>query len=207
MTETISLKSGQGAFYSTNVSYRLYNLSLALCSRATLVAEAYQEFRIRRITLIYRTTQDTFLTNLGAVPQLYAMVDKRGAIPINFDEQTLQSMGAVPRRFDDKNVMVKYTPSVLQSSLTDPALLTVQVASARDKPWLPTNISPNVSVFAPSDVDHFGLSWRACVPLGAQAVLYDIDIKVDFEYRKARFNTFSPNAPPALDWNKQPATS
>lgn len=202
LTEIVSLKATAGAQYTTNTGYRLYNMSLALCPRATLVAPAYQEYRIRRLTVAYKTTVDTFSGASVAVPQLYYIVDKKGAVPSNFTIDTLSQMGAIPRRFDDKLKKISWAPAVLQSALTDPLALTTGVASAQITPWLPTNNSVGATTFVPSDVDHFGLSWMAYIPFGFTAVGYDVDIFVDIEFRKPRFNVPAPSSPQALDWNK-----
>jgi len=201
LTESITNRNPGSSFYSTNTSYRLYNISLQLLPRAALVGQAYQEFRIRRITVVYKTTQDTFIGVNNVVPQLYYMVDRKGAVPSNFTIDTLTQMGATPKRFDDKIRKISWAPAVLQSSLVDPGALTTGVAAAQISPWLPTNNSPGAVAYLASDVDHFGLSWQANVPGGAFAVGYDVDVLVDVEYRKPRFNAPAATEPKALDWN------
>lgn len=202
LTESLTNRNPNSSFYFTNLSYRLYNLSLQLLPRATIVGQAYQEFRFRRVTVVYKTSQDTFTGVNSCVPQLYYMVDKKGAVPSNFTIDTLVQMGATPKRFDDKLRKISWAPAVLQSSLTDPAALSVGVAAAQISPWLPTNNSPGaISPFVASDVDHFGLSWQANVPGGGLQVGYDVDIIVDVEFRKPRFNAPAPTSPMALDWN------
>jgi len=199
LTETIAVRIPAGPTYTTNQAYRLYNTSLSLCPRACLVAPAYQEFRIRRISLGYKTSFDTFAGGGYCVPQLYYMIDKKGAVPASFDQETLLGMGAKPCRFDDKLKVIRWSPAVLQASLTDPGALTTGVASAQITPWLPTNNSPGAVGFVPSDVDHFGLSWIVYVPPGNSNIQYDIDIFVDIEFRKPRFNAPAVPPPAALD--------
>jgi len=176
-------------------------MSLALCPRAALVGEAYQEFRIRKITVVYKTTLDTFSGATQCAPQMYYMIDRKGAVPSNFVPDTLSQMGAIPRRFDDKNLKVSWAPAVLQASLTDPGALSTGVAAAQISPYLPTNNSPGATTYTPSDVDHFGLSWVAYVTAGFAQVGYDIDIFVDFEFRKPRWNAPPPTSSKATDWN------
>lgn len=203
LTEVVNNRAPSGAFYTTNIGYRFYNCSLNLFGRASTVASCYQEYRIRRITLVFKTTADTFLSSVGnaSVPQLYYMVDKKGAIPGNFTIDTLQQMGALPRRFDDKLKKIVWSPAVLQSSLTDPLALSTSVAASQTHPWLPTNNSPGaIGVFVPSDVDHLGVSWFVYVPNGSTPIGYDIDIFVDFEFRKPLWKTVS--GPKALEWNQ-----
>lgn len=183
--------------YNSNISYRLYNISLSSCPRATLVGQAYQEFCIRRITLVYKNALDTFNAAGQAVPQLYYMVDKKAAVPTNFVQDTLVQMGSIPRRFDDKNVKISWKPAVLQASLTDAGALTTGVAAAQVSPWLPTNNSPGAVTYTPSDVDHLGISWLAVT--AGTAVGYDVDIFVDIQFRKPRWNSPPSSAPTAME--------
>lgn len=203
LTEVLTNRNPSGAFYTTNTGYRFYNCSLGLFPRAQTVGSAFQEFRIRRITLAFKSTADTFLSSVGnaAIPQLYYMIDRKGTIPTNFTIDTLTQMGALPRRFDDKLQKIKYAPAVLQSSLTDPLALTTSASAAQITPWLPTNSSPGtLGPFIASDVDHLGVSWFVYVPNGSQPIQYDIDIFVDFEFRKPLWKTAL--GPKALEWNE-----
>lgn len=204
LTEVVNQRATQGLFYSSGTTYRLYDMSLGSCPRATLVGNAYQEYRIRRITLTFKTSIDTFAGGGYAVPQLYYMIDKRGAIPSTFTLDTLTHMGAIPRRFDDKKIMIKYAPVVLQSSLTDPTLLTTAASSGQTSPWLPCNKSPlQGGAFQPSDVDHFGVAWFVYVPAGQTLITYDIDISVDFEFRKPCWTGApAPGTTVAKNWNE-----
>lgn len=206
LTEVINNRAPLGGFYTTNLPYRFYNCSLNLFPRASTVASAFQEYRIRRITFAYRTTADTFIAGSSqVVPQLYYMIDKKAAVPANFSIDTLLSMGALPRRFDDKLKKIQWAPAVLQSALTDPLALSTAAAASNISPWLPTNNSPGaLGSFVPSDVDHLGVSWFVYVPNGSTVVTYDIDIYVDFEFRKPLWK--APTGPKALDWNQSYTT-
>lgn len=209
LTEIISNRATQGVgFYAGAVSYRLTNMSLALCPRAVQVAQAYQDYRIKRITLAFKPLFDTFTAGSPnvSVPYLYYMVDKRLAVPFNFTIDTLKSMGATPKRFDDKTIVAKYAPAVLQSSITDPGSLTTALAVANISPWLPTSNAPSsIGTYIPSDVDHTGIVWQLYQAGSVPVMYYDIDIMVDFEFRKPRLN--GPTDPPPggfknLQWNE-----
>jgi len=202
LTETITNRRPQGAFYQSNISYRLYDTSLSQCPRAALVGQAYQEYRIRRVTLCYKPMSDTFAAGgSGAVPNLYYMVDKKGVISNNFTLDNLTQMGATPRRFDDKTIVAKYAPAVLLDSLD--AAFGAQAASAMISPWLPTTASVGpTGLSTPSSIDHLGISWLVYVPNFNTPVYYDIDIKVDFEFRKPLWATITPG-PRALNWNEE----
>jgi len=205
LTESITNRRASGAFYQSNQSYRLYDTSLSQCPRAMAVASAYQEYRIRRVSLCFKPMSDTFTSGtLAAIPNLYFMVDKKGAISSNFTLDNLTQMGATPRRFDDKMIVVKYAPAVLLDSY-DTSFGTA-AASALISPWLPTTSGVgNSGTFTPSSIDHLGISWLVYVPNFNTLVYYDIDIKVDFEFRKPLWTPApGPPPPPALNWNEVP---
>lgn len=178
-----------------------------MTQRASLVAGGYQEFRIPRITLVWKAGLDTFQArdSLGStatsVPQLYYMVDKLCTLPGNFDLSTMLAVGAIPRRFDDKNVKVAYKPKVMQSSMIDRLAPATQVAMGKTSPWLPTNAVPNDTTFAPSNVVHTGIAWW--VRQSGVSVFssnYDVEIILDFEFRKPRILGPTPtNAPEATE--------
>jgi len=207
LTEIISNRATQGVgFYAGGTSYRLTNMSLAICPRAVIVAQAYQEYRIRRITLAFKPLLDTFAASATAVsiPYLYYMVDKRLAVPFNFTIDVLKSMGATPKRFDDKTVVAKYAPAVLQSSITDPGSLTTALAAATVSPWLPTTSAPSqIGPYVPSDVDHTGIVWQLYQAGSVSVMYYDIDIMVDFEFRKPTLAGTVNQATPSLQWNEE----
>lgn len=206
LTENITVNTSGRPTYNVNQGYGLYNVSLATTSRARIVAEAYQEFRIRRITLVYKGAIDTYTNQIGvtpvnmlSVPYLYYLVDKKMTLSNTFDYLELQASGCIPRRMDDKNIKVKYAPAVLQSALTDPTALSTAVASAQISPWLPCNVKPQDGTGNPSDVDHTGIAWwvrQAGVTTaggsGNGGVAYDVEILVDFEFRKPRLQVVAP---------------
>lgn len=164
-------------------------LQLAQFKRASAIAGSYQEYRITGVTFKFTPRFDTFpattdASNQIVVPYLYYIIDKVGAIKAGATLAQLQSMGAKPHRFDDKTITVKYKPAVLQSSETNTATstLTRPVTS----PWLLTMTSPSDNLYAPSSVDHRGL-WYILdaknLP-GDGQYEFDVDIQVDFQFRK-----------------------
>lgn len=205
LTEQVGLSTTGQGIYNTNQSYVLYNASLALTSRARLVAQAYQEYRIRRVSLVWKAGPDTFNISGAAatstsVPQLYYLVDRKMAVPSAFDFVTLQQSGALPKRFDDKNVKATFAPAVLQSSISDPGALTTALAASNISPWLPTNSTPQDNTNNVSDVDHTGIVWyvrqSATGGFPSGRTTYDVDIMFDIEFRKPRLTIARSPLPP-----------
>lgn len=171
-----------------NVMYSLMNTSLEQYTCVLLVAQAYQHYCIKHILFKLKPPFDTYIsgTTVGTgKPYLYYMIDKAGAIPTNITLEGLKQMGAKPRAFDEKELLISWSPSVLQDTLTAGGAVPVSQGSAyKISPWLNTN---NVSIGAPwnaSSVDHLGVYWIVACPVYGTVPAYEIDVEVQFEFKK-----------------------
>lgn len=178
--------------FNTNTMYSLMNTQLIDYQRAVQVAAAYQHYRIKKITLTFKPTLDTFTNGSSSKPNLYYMIDKSGTIPTNANLEALKQMGAKPIQLDEKNITVSWRPSVLESAMY--AAGGVGAASSskyKVSPWLATtanNVSPGA--FVPSGIDHLGCYWYVdqLTPLGYQ---YTIECEVQFQFKKPLINILS----------------
>lgn len=186
LTESMSMKV-PGPFpitsFSSNVMYSLYNLSLSQFTRAQAVAQNYQYFRMKQVTITIKPLFDTFQQGQASVlPYLYYLIDKNGNCVDYRTTGQLKASGAVPRRLDDKSVIITYRPSVLEAVADDGT--TTQFNRYRISPWLSTNDrTPLSGGFVPSGVNHYGLKWT--VESSGPVVGYTIDMKVEFQFKKA----------------------
>lgn len=192
-----SLQTGAppGPGFNTNTLYSLMNTQLIDFTRATQVAAAYQHYRIKKITLTFKPSSDTFTAAAGAVskPNLYYMIDKSGAIPTNATLEALKQMGAKPIQLDEKNLTVSWRPSVLESVMYAAGGVGAPASSKyKISPWLTTtadNVSPGV--FVPSGIDHLGCYWfvdQLLNPIGYQ---YTVECEVQFQFKKPLINLTS----------------
>jgi len=173
-----------------NTMYSLMNTSLEQFTRAPLVAQAYQHYRIKNIKLKFKPPFDSYVS--GAVsgyakPYFYSMLDKAGAIPTNITLEGLKQMGAKPRAFDEKQLTVSWSPSVLQDVLTVGGAAPVAQGSAyKISPWLNTSNLTVGAPWNPSTVDHLGVYWIVEAPLigATPPFTYEIDVEVQFEFKK-----------------------
>lgn len=174
--------------YNANQMYNLMDTQLVQFERATLVAQGYQHYRIKKITLTFKPTFDNYLASAGAVtkPNLYYMIDKSGAIATNVTLEGLKQMGAKPIQLDEKNLKVSWRPSVLESVMYSGGGAGLSASSKyKVSPWL-TTTSQNVSP-APvpaSGIDHLGIYWyvdQLANPVGAQ---YTVEVECQFEFKK-----------------------
>lgn len=164
--------------FTLNTLYNLMNTTLADFPRAVQVASAYQHYRIKKISLTFKPPYDTFQEGgVATKPRLYHMIDKSGAVPTNITLEGLKAMGARPRDLDEKNLIVSWSPSVLEAAM-DVAPNSL-ASKYRVSPWLATNNGPiQPGVFVPSSVDHLGLYWY--VEQLAGAAQYTIECEVQF---------------------------
>jgi len=181
----------RGSTLESNLIYGPNFLQLQNFKRASQVASNYQQYRITGVTWRFTPRFDTFPATSDAaqaysVPYLYYMIDRIGAIRDSVNLSQLQSMGAKPHRFDDKTIVVKYKPGVLTATGT--GQLGVSTANRYTiSPWLNTMEQESANNTVISDVDHYGIWWvldTKSLP-GDGAYEYDIDIEVNFQFRKA----------------------
>jgi len=181
-----SLKIADG---ESNQMYGSSLVQMASFDRAVAVARAYQEYRITSLRWTFKPQFDTFTATTDAatalrVPIFYHMIDKAQAIPLNATLGTLRSMGAKPRRFDDKNLLVTYSPAV-QGVVWDGGVAATPAKPAVS-PWLNTNAAPDAA-WAPSNIDHGSLFYildtQGGLP-GDGQYEYGIELEAQFEFRK-----------------------
>ena len=184
-----------GPGFNTNTLYSLMNTQLIDYTRAVQVAAAYQHYRIRKITLTFKPSSDTFTAAAGAVskPNLYYMIDKSGTIPTNATLEALKQMGAKPIQLDEKNLTVSWRPSVLESAMYAGGGVGASSSSKyKISPWLATtadNVSPGV--FVPSGIDHLGCYWYVDQLLNPIGYQYTIECEVQFQFKKPLINLTS----------------
>jgi len=165
-------------------------MQLASFERATVVSQAYQEYRITGVKFKFTPRFDTFAATTDiatalSVPYLYYMIDRSGVIKPSPTLAMLQSMGAKPIRFDDKTVTVKYRPGVVQSVESGLTVGSSVLTKPMISPWLSTQRDQSPGN-ATSLVDHRGL-WFILDAKGLPgdgAYEYDVDIEVNFQFRK-----------------------
>lgn len=189
-TRTMSVQGG----FNTGQLYSLMNTSLEQFTRAPIVAQAYQHYRIKYISVKVKPTFDTFITtndpaNVNTKFHLYHMIDKAGAIPTNITLEGLKLMGAKPRQLDEKTLVIGWRPSVLEVALTQGGAAPLNQGSKYQiSPWLNTNATSINQPWTPSTVDHLGVYWYVD-KLGGNAQPYQVDVEVQFEFKKPLIST------------------
>lgn len=163
------------------------NTALVQYQRASIVSEAYQHYRIKKITVTFLPQFDNFLASGGAVtkPYLYWMIDKAGAVPTNITLEGLKQMGAKPIQLDEKPVKISWRPSVLQSVMYAGGGLGAANPSAyKISPWLNTRANVVDVASGPSGIDHLGLYWYMDCLNNAPGIQYQAEVEVQFQFKK-----------------------
>lgn len=186
LTENYNLNYPTPTGWAMNQMYVKRDFNLAAIPRGAGVAAAYQHYRIKKVTVIFRPQVDTFVGGgvLGGytAPHLYYMIDKSGSIPANPSIAGLKSMGAKPIRLDEKEFKITFRPSVLTNTVDagTPGVF----SSYKISPWLSTNGNAlNPGVFNVSSVDHLGLFWYV-ETTGASTLNYTVEAVLDVEFKK-----------------------
>lgn len=172
-----------------NTMYSLRTIALSQFPRAVQVANAYQHYRIKKVTLEFKPSFDTFTPTSGAgvlqVPYLIYLIDKSGSVPTTVGSNDLGQMGARPIRFDDKTIKVAWRPSVLTETFGQANAQ----SQYRISPWLSTNGNAlNPGGFVPSDIDHLGIFFKVdrpgVLPAGVAEYTYEVRITCEFQFKK-----------------------
>lgn len=195
--ENKQLSVGDG----TTVFYRSLALDDADYDRSQSTARAFQEFRIKYVKLTFRPSADTFSPAAGnSIPQLYFQIDKTSAIETDCNFQTFLDMGCRPIRFDEKNIVKIWKPSILLSQQTAPGAVSANTIKTR--PWLSTNANSGnpTADWAPNSTDHLGAVWFVTqMNPATPEIKYFVDIETVFEFRKPLWrSTPTPEQKPAL---------
>lgn len=176
----VTVPDGQTTFFSFALSNATFNRSIA-------VAENFQEFRVKYCKMTFKPACDTYAyPGNGPIPNLYFQYNKTNSILTTSTLQTLLDMGVRPVRFDDKNIVRAWKPTVLLGADQAPPATQMEASSVKTTPWLSTNLfaqNPG-SAWSPSDVQHLGAVFFVTRPNPATVTNYTVDVEVVFQFRK-----------------------
>lgn len=193
-----------------NTVYFEHNINLGQFDRLKMIAQAYQYYRITKITLRFRPVADTYTSGsatAGSLPYLYWLIDKGE----NFNGLTFNQMrdaGARPIRFDEKTLTVSWRPTVLDGVKDDTVMANaLGYQKWINAPWLATsqdagNLPPNPNLFNVSTVPHHGIIFGILqnnVPSAGPTQWY-LEREIQVQFRKPRVAySVNENPPDAVD--------
>lgn len=175
-------------FGSLNVgtTYNINDVQLAQFARARSVAQAYQFFRIKKITFKVQPLLDTFAsTGNSVVPYLMWVINRAGYAYPGLTDEWFYDNGSKPIRFDDKTITISYRPNVILDAAEAAAPgIGNQANLGKRSPWLNTNTNAYVAAWAPSQVSHTGHVMKISAPASAIQMTYRMVMTAEFEFKK-----------------------
>lgn len=186
--ETVTLES-----LVANTPYEAV-VSLPAFQRALDIADNFQLYRITKIDFKFTPSYDTFASQYQpgtsnasmTVPYLY---NKRITYPAptTFGLSFLQTMGAKPRRLDDKTLTVSYTPNINLNVVGVNASNQLLNAKPQMSPWLNTHYIDLSNVTQMDTTPHYGFVWyihQLQATLGQQVNFCELQMTAHFEFKK-----------------------
>lgn len=170
-----------------NQSYQMYNVNLSNTARAKVVAQGYLEYRIKRVTLRFKPSQDTFVSGTGA-PYLYYKIDRDLSCNGFSNVAQYRALGCKGRRFDESVLSVSWTPSVLTGVADNqPTIGQLKIQKPIKSPWLAVdNDNTTPTIWNPSEIDHLGITWILDQQFATGTpIQYSVERVVEYEFRKS----------------------
>lgn len=184
-TEQFSIAAQAGTVYD-------FTFNLLDTTRANVIADAYQYYRITSVEMRFKPIVDTFAPGgAGSIPYLNFQYDKSGTLG-NLNAQGFEEIGTKAIRLDAKTLVRKWKPSVLTDMTTAASGGATQFKVA---PWLPVY----VGVQKNDSVVHRGAIFYISKMSPGDATNYDIDVVVNVQFRKPALPASSPSETPAVN--------
>jgi len=182
-TQIATCSETDNIVYATNTGYRLQGLALDTASQRVLdIAKGYQQYRLKKVTCTFKPKYDTFAAGgASSVPEFHYVIDKLNSFPPGTNLQSLRDAGAKPIRFDDRNIVISWRPSVLTETFgqANPA------SQYKLSPWLSVNANAGTAnPFAYSGIDHYGLAFQINILASPGYGDLQLEITLDWEFRK-----------------------
>lgn len=178
----------------TALTYFNADISLASFTRAQLVAQGYQRFRIRYFELQIKPDADTFAPGAASgKPYLYYMIDKSNSLAAALTTGQLKSLGAKAIALDEKVITIRWKPAVTLSTEISTSTGTTSAQMYKVSPILNCDENPNGGAFQPSLVVHNGI--RFFVENAGAPVNYRATLTAHFQYFKPSIPAIATTAP------------
>jgi len=195
----------------TSTVYILDNINLAQFDRLSVIASAYQYFRITHVEYKLTPYFDTFKPGeVSTVPYLYWLINKGDAINTG-SFNALRDAGAKPIRFDGRTITIRWKPAVLQMlrDVVGGPTVVQNYSMGKVSPWLTTNnfsgSAPPSTSFIPNQVEHTGILYGVQGGAGSTPVAYGASITVHVQYKKPlNWPGTGVEMPPAVSKSMEP---
>jgi len=174
-----------------NVAYTNTDIQLQDFTRAALVAQGYQYYKIKYLELSILPDADTFVPGgaggvNGGKPYFYYMIDKGNSIGLTATNTDLKRMGAKPIALDEKPIYVRWRPGVSLSTEITTSTGATSAQMFKVSPWLNCQENVGTSPWTPSQVVHNGIKFFA-ENSGTSSLPYRMTLTAHFQFKKPAF--------------------
>lgn len=177
------------------LTYYNADISLASFTRAQVVAQGYQRFKIKYFELQIKPDADTFAPGAASgKPYLYYMIDKSNSLSSALTTGQLKSLGAKAIALDEKVITIRWKPAVTLSTEISTATGTTSAQMYKVSPILNCDEDPNGGAFQPSQVVHNGI--RFFVENAGAPVNYRATLTAHFVFMKPSIPAIGQTTPP-----------
>lgn len=178
----------------TSLTYFNSDISLASFTRAQVVAQGYQRFRIKYFELSFKPDADTFAPGAASgKPYLYYMIDKSNSLGVALQTGQMKSLGAKAIALDEKTITIRWKPAVTLSTEISTATGTTSAQMYKVSPILNCDEDPNGGAFQPSQVVHNGI--RFFVENAGTAINYRATLTAHIEFMKPSIPVIATTTP------------
>jgi len=187
LTETITYED-----INPNTMYSCL-ATLADTTRALLIAQEFQFYRITAVEWKYKPYFNTFQDSIGgsasnpSMPQFYMIMSRNGVFPA-YDLLSIKSEGARARQFN-KDLVVKYKPNTTYQTAisgTDGTSVAIAPAIAMNR-WLPCNQALAISATSNwSQIPYYGHQFyidQAVPTQAANATIGTLELSLVIEFK------------------------
>lgn len=177
------------------LTYFNADISLASFTRAQVVAQGYQRFRIKYFELQFKPDADTFAPGAASgKPYLYWMIDKSNSLSAALTTGQMKSLGAKAIALDERVITIRWKPAVTLSTEISTATGTTSAQMYKVSPILNCDEDPNGGAFQPSQVVHNGI--RFFVENAGAPVNYRATLTAHLEFFKPSIPAIATTSPP-----------
>lgn len=165
------------------LTYFNADISLASFTRAQVVAQGYQRFKIKYFELAIKPDADTFAPGAASgKPYFYYMIDKSNSLSAALTTGQLKSLGAKAIPLDEKTIIIRWRPAVTLSTEISTSTGTTSAQMYKVSPILNCDEDPNGGAFQASQVVHNGI--RFFVENAGTPVNYRATLTAHFQFYK-----------------------
>lgn len=182
LTEQYSIGVQAGVVYD-------FTTDLSKLVRSRTIAQGFQYYRITQVEMRFKPLYDNFIGLSSAlVPNLHFQYDKSGTL-VGLTAAGFEAIGTKAYRLDDKTLVRKWKPSVLEGDANTAGA----IGQFKVSPWIP--VQETTAPYAYNLPQHYGAIFYIDKMNATDGTVYDVDVVVSTQFRKPNVTQAQQGAP------------